>query len=110
MGLILGSALFPPLLQLGWRAPFVICGVFGIVTAAVVSIVVPSVSEAPDSREDQKRKNISGGAAGAEEVGSEIESASSRVAVLLSVPLCCLFLGSMCSFFMQRGLADWAGE
>ena len=47
--------------------------------------------------------------------GSAVESSEgneglgSSLQFLMSVPLCCLFLGSMGSFFLQRGLSDWAG-
>mmetsp|Transcript_15809 Transcript_15809/g.26426 ORF Transcript_15809/g.26426 Transcript_15809/m.26426 type:complete len:276 (+) Transcript_15809:42-869(+) len=97
VGLILGSMAFPLLLQFGWQAPFVLSGCMGIMSSAVVVLTVPSVGE----RQEPSKAADNGET-------DEALSTTPSMADMLSVPLCCLFLGSMCGFFIQRGLADWA--
>jgi predicted MFS family arabinose efflux permease len=91
------------LLQYGWRAPFVLSGVIGVVTALVIYITVPNVTIADEVVSKSSTSNI---------VKHSVDENGvlAKLKVLLSIPLCCLFVGSMCSFFMQRGLADWAGS
>ena len=69
----------------------------------------------PDTSEDISAKSDAGAGAGAGAGEKEMEMERedglwSSLQFLFSVPLCCLFLASMGSFFLQRGLSDWAGE
>ena len=81
IGLILGSAAFPSLLQYGWRAPFVLSGVIGVVTALVIYITVPNVTIADEVVSKSSTPNI---------VKHSVDENGvlAKLKVLLSIPLC----------------------
>jgi hypothetical protein len=115
VGLILGSSVYPALLQFGWQAPFVLSGGLGVAVAATCALVIPDVSDVPLLSPPPKAAagttTTPTAAPGALIItAGGAQSVLQSLSWLLSLPLWCLFLGSMCSFFMQRGLSDWAGD
>lgn len=81
-----------------------------MIVALVCSLTLPADKAQDKDIDIGTAEEISAKSAAAAGEREGEEGLWSSLQFLFSVPLCCLFLASMGSFFLQRGLSDWAGE